>query len=204
MNPTIYLRLRKRIQMDPGQRLSIKDVCHMVGDIPIEEIGKLPVYTTSLKNGNFTVIDVLEVVRIINKSNPSLNIRNIGPLQTVIEIRTKDLIPKKLLVAIVWIFLFIGSGLAIMHFHIDVNMKEVHKRMYYLITGQHTLQPVVLQVSYSLGIGIGMILFFNHLFKRRFNEEPSPMELEMFLYQETIDQYVIHHEKQRKKHDPSV
>ena len=39
-----------------------------------------------------------------------------------------------------------------------------------------------------------MILFFNHVFKKRFNEEPSPLEVEMFNYQQDLDQYVIMNE----------
>ena len=39
-----------------------------------------------------------------------------------------------------------------------------------------------------------MILFFNHVFKKRINEEPSPLEVEMFNYQKDIDHYVIIHE----------
>ncbi|KPC99373.1 hypothetical protein LR69_02359 [Geobacillus sp. BCO2] len=39
-----------------------------------------------------------------------------------------------------------------------------------------------------------MILFFNHWFRKRINEEPSPLEVEMFNYQQSIDQYVILHE----------
>lgn len=86
-----------------------------------------------------------------------------------------------------------------MNFHTDVSMREVHERIYYLMTGQHVHEPLVLQIPYSLGIGIGMIVFFNHLFKRRLNDEPSPLELEMYLYQEHLDQYVIEHEKQKER-----
>ena len=95
----------------------------------------------------------------------------------------------------VWLLLFVGSGLAIMNFHTDVSMKEVHERIYYLMTGMHHSRPLILQIPYSLGIGLGMVLFFNHLFKQKFNDEPSPLELEVFMYQESIDQYVIDHEK---------
>lgn len=39
-----------------------------------------------------------------------------------------------------------------------------------------------------------MVLFFNHVFQKRINEEPSPLEVEMFQYQQSLDQYVIVHE----------
>ena len=36
-----------------------------------------------------------------------------------------------------------------------------------------------------------MILFFNHFFKKRFNDEPSPLEVEMFNYQQDLDRYAM-------------
>ena len=46
-----------------------------------------------------------------------------------------------------------------------------------------------------------MILFFNHVFQKRINEEPSPLEVEMFNYQMDLDNYVIIHEnKESMKH----
>jgi stage V sporulation protein AA len=102
------------------------------------------------------------------------------------------------------VLLFIGSGLTIMNFHEDVSMQAVHQRLYEMVTGEKDAYPLWLQVPYSIGIGLGMILFFNHLFKKRLNEEPSPLELEMFNYQQSIDQYVIMHENkevQKKLND---
>ena len=92
---------------------------------------------------------------------------------------------------VVWLLLFIGSALAIMNFHEEVSMQAVHQKLYWVITGKVGEKPLLLQIPYSIGIGLGMILFFNHIFQKRFNEEPSPLEIEMFNYQQDLDQYVI-------------
>ncbi|MNI93612.1 hypothetical protein D3C73_1515930 [compost metagenome] len=42
-----------------------------------------------------------------------------------------------------------------------------------------------------------MAVFFNHLFKKKWNEEPTPLEVEMFLYQQNVDQYVVIQENER-------
>jgi stage V sporulation protein AA len=136
-------------------------------------------------------------MNLIQKHQPDIDIRHLGPNQIIVDIVGKA--PKNRIFAVLFIsiLLFLGSGLAIMNFHADVSMQEVHERIYYLITGEKSTKPLILQIPYSIGIGVGMILFFNHLFKHRFNEEPSPVELEVFLYQESIDQYIINDEKQR-------
>lgn len=70
-----------------------------------------------------------------------------------------------------------------------------------MMTGKEEEKPLLFQIPYSIGIGLGMILFFNHVFKKRINEEPSPLEVEMFNYQQSLDQYVILHEnKESVKH----
>ncbi|MNW57963.1 hypothetical protein D3C74_358020 [compost metagenome] len=68
-----------------------------------------------------------------------------------------------------------------------------------MITGERDEHPYLFQAAYSIGIGLGMIVFFNHLFKKKWNEEPTPLEVEMFLYQENLNQYVIAEEYKKKR-----
>ncbi len=75
-------------------------------------------------------------------------------------------------------------------------MRDVHIALYEIITGERNDYPYLLQIPYSIGLGLGMIVFFNHIFKKRLNEEPSPLEVEMFNYQLDLDQYVAMHENQ--------
>ena len=63
-----------------------------------------------------------------------------------------------------------------------------------LLLGKSVEKPLIFQIPYSIGLGLGMIIFFNHVFKKRLNEEPSPLEVEMFNYQNDLDRYVVMHE----------
>jgi len=195
----VYVRLRKKVTARPGQILRLRDVAQVIADDPHAAVEEIPVYEPGLKDGNLAVLDLIEVVRRIRSAFPGLDVRSIGPAQVIIELQSERFTPRRWWVAGVWLLLFVGSALAIMNFHTDVSMREVHQRIYYLMTGQRVQEPLVLQIPYSFGIGIGMIVFFNHLFKRRLNDEPSPLELEMYLYQENLDQYVIEHEKQKER-----
>lgn len=84
--------------------------------------------------------------------------------------------------------------MTIMNFHNDVGMQEVQQKLHYLLTGENNKHPLWMQIPYSLGLGLGMLLFFNHWFKKRFNEEPSPLEIELFKYQKDIDHYISYYE----------
>jgi stage V sporulation protein AA len=195
----VYVRLRKKVTARPGQILRLCDVAQVIADESYTAVREIPVYEPDFKDGNLAVLDLIDVVRRIRSAFPGLDVRSIGPAQVIIELQTSRATPRLWWVTGVWLLLFVGSALAIMNFHADVSMREVHERIYYLMTRQRVHQPLVLQIPYSLGIGIGMLVFFNHLFKRRLNDEPSPLELEMYLYQENLDQYVIEHEKQKER-----
>jgi stage V sporulation protein AA len=120
-----------------------------------------------------------------------MQVEHFGEPHTLVELVTDRKKPSVVRVALVWVLLFIGSGLAIMNFHADVSMMEVHRRIYELVTGRRVEHPLILQIPYSFGLGAGMVIFFNHLFKKKFNEEPSPLEVEMFLYEENVNRYII-------------
>lgn len=201
MKQILYLRMKKKIWVKDGQLIQFKDVCDSIPDL---DLGHLPICSARPTEGNYMIIDLIDVHRLLSKKYPNLDLRHMGPAQTIVEIEKKtSRVPRWISVLFVGVILFLGSGMTIMNFHTDVSMKEVHQRIYYLVTGEHENQPLILQIPYSIGIGIGMILFFNHLFKKKFTDEPSPMDLEMFQYQETIDQYVIDHEKSKDHESPT-
>ncbi|UFJ42851.1 stage V sporulation protein AA [Brevibacillus humidisoli] len=204
MSEPLYLRLRKRLSVKPGAVISLGDICQLYWDGEKEKgIAKLHVYQVKPEDGDLIIIDIMQVIGKLRQMLPEVPLEVQGAPQIIVEVARPHRNPNLLLVGFVWVVLFIGSGLAIMNFHTDVSMLQVHQRLYYLITGEHNQQPLLLQIPYSLGIGLGMVLFFNHLFRKRINEEPSPLEVELFLYQQNVDQYYLQYEnKENEKTKP--
>lgn len=48
-----------------------------------------------------------------------------------------------------------------------------------------------LEVSYSVGLAAGIILFFNHVGGRRLTKDPTPIEVAMRNYEEDVDKTLI-------------
>jgi stage V sporulation protein AA len=192
MENTVYIRMRNRVQVKPNESVFLKDIAQIISAEEIHStLEKLPVHKVSPEDNNIIIIDVMKVVRMITKKFPTVEVQAIGPTQTIIEVLLKKSPVSYSLFLVVWLLLFIGSAITIMNFHEDVSMQAVHQRIYTMITGKQESKPLLLQIPYSFGLGLGMILFFNHFFKKRINEEPSPLEVEMFKYQQSLDQYVI-------------
>ncbi|MGG2014219.1 stage V sporulation protein AA [Bacillus sp. S10(2024)] len=195
MEQTIYVKMRNRLQVSPAYEIKIGDVAQVVGESRIvDEIKRQVIYKITKKDKTHVVIDVMKVIQSIRQYSSSLEINLLGSAQTIVEIVYEKKQVNPVFFGMVWLLLFVGAALAIIYFHEDVSMQQVHQRLYYMITGESNKKPLLFQIPYSLGLGLGMILFFNHVFQKRINEEPSPLEVEMFQYQQSLDQYVMMNE----------
>ncbi|MGE6629455.1 stage V sporulation protein AA [Bacillus sp. NPDC077027] len=202
MDGQIFIRLRHRLKTGNDQLILLGDVAQLTGDETlVQQLKSMPVYHVSQKDRHIVVLDVMYVVNIIKKTCPKVDIQTVGGSEAIVEIDTGRRHLSPVLFVFVWLLLFVGAALAIMNFHEDVSMRLVHMRLYEMITGQTEEHPYLLQVPYSLGLGLGMVLFFNHVFKKRLNEEPSPLEVEMFKYQLDLDQYVALNENKETMKD---
>lgn len=200
MKHPLFLRLRKRLSVQPDSVITLGDICQVYWDGEREEmVRRIPIHRVDPKDGNLLILDIMQVIAKLRTALPETELEITGAPQIIVEVRRPRREPNRLLVGIVWLILFIGSGLAIMNFHTDVSMPEVHQRIYFLLTGAHEKHPLWLQIPYSIGIGLGMLLFFNHLFKKKLNEEPSPLDVELFLYQQNLDEYYIQHENKENQ-----
>lgn len=184
--------MRNRLKVSPTYEVKLGDVAQLAGDSSVVELLQNEiVYKITAHDKTHVVIDVMKVIEIIQQKASHVQINLLGSGQTLVEIIYEKKKTHPIFFGLVWLLLFIGATLAIIYFHEDVSMQQVHQRLYYMITGEINAQPLLFQIPYSLGLGLGMVLFFNHVFQKRINEEPSPLEVEMFQYQQSLDQYVI-------------
>ncbi|KPL59720.1 stage V sporulation protein AA [Rossellomorea vietnamensis] len=200
MEGILYIRLRHRVQVREESMVKLSQLAQIIAtETIVEDIREIPIHQVTPSDKNIVVVDIMKVISEVCKVYPDLDIQTIGPTQSIIEvIYEKKKVSLPLFIG-VWLLLFIGAALAIMNFHEDVSMREVHQRLYHFVTGGVDPHPLLFQVPYSFGLGLGMILFFNHVFRKRLNEEPSPLEVEMFNYQQDLDQYVIMHENKESQ-----
>jgi stage V sporulation protein AA len=202
LEKTIYIRMRNRVQARVNEQVFLKDVAQIIApEAALSGLQFMVVHQVSVDDKNIVIIDVMKVIKLITGVFEECEIQTIGPAQTIIEVILKKKRVTLPFFLLIWFLLFFGSAMAIMNFHDDVNMKSVQEKLYTIITGLKEPNPLLFQIPYSIGLGLGMILFFNHVFQKRFNEEPSPLEVEMFNYQLDLDNYVIIHEnKESMKH----
>ncbi|MBM7651503.1 stage V sporulation protein AA [Neobacillus cucumis] len=202
LEKTIYIRMRHRVHVRPQEKIYLKDVAQVIApEAILSKLQTMMIYQVTEKDQNIIVIDVMEVIKKVTSLFEDGEVQTIGPAQTIVEVvfeKKKVSLP---IFILIWFLLFFGSAMTIMNFHDDVSMRSVQEKIYTIITEKKAVKPLLFQIPYSIGLGLGMILFFNHVFKHRLNEEPSPLEVEIFNYQLDLDNYVVIHEnKESMKH----
>lgn len=197
MEEIVYIRFKKSIQVEGLKEIKLKDIALISTKSKKKSaLEQTKIYQITKKDHNIIIIDSFFVIDYLNKVNEDLEFQSIGPIQTIIRVEQSKQKPPILIVAGVWLILFIGTAMTIMNFHYDVSMQEVQQKLHYLLTGKENKFPLWIQIPYSLGLGVGMLLFLNHWFKKKINEEPSPLEVELFNYQQDLDKYITHYENQ--------
>lgn len=135
------------------------------------------------------VISILKVIECIHKEYPNLQIENLGPPDLIVTYEEQEQEKKRfeyVKVALIGLVVFAGAAFSIMSFNNDISITKMFRQIYKLVMGEESSGFTVLEISYSIGISIGILVFFNHFGKRRFSVDPTPMEVEMRLYENDI------------------
>lgn len=60
-----------------------------------------------------------------------------------------------------------------------------------MISGQASDGFTILEVTYSIGLAVGIIVFFNHIGGRRITKDPTPIEVEMRIYEDDVNNALV-------------
>ena len=142
---------------------------------------------TELKENKNCLVSVMDIIERINAAFPGSSIINVGESDTVIEYADPDKKENRLWsfakAAAVTVMLAAGSATAIMSFHSDAQMSKVFENYYYIFFGEHAQNPVIIHLPYSIGLAVGIIVFFNHFAGKKLTGDPTPIEVEMSVYE---------------------
>jgi len=200
MSQTVYLKLKRKINIQKGETIRVKDVADITApELSIKKLSKIVVVDTDPKTTEtYILVDQLDMIDLIRKLMPNAVIELLGASATLVELRDPEKKGSLPLFLFVWSLLFVGAGLTIMYFHEDVSMKETQITMVKMMTGREAEYPLWFQIPYSLGLGLGMILFFNRIFQKKFNEEPSPLDVEIYNYEQSLEDYIVDQERKKR------
>lgn len=144
----------------------------------------------------YDVIHVGEVIEAIKKvdSDRHINFLRTDDVVIYFDNGKKDS-TKYLRVFIVSIIVLMGSIMGIMNFHADVNMDKSQLKMVTSISENPQKYLPYFQIPYSIGIGIGVAIFFNKFIPTYAKDEPSPLDLRISSLNKEIENQIRHRGK---------
>lgn len=145
------------------------------------------------------VISILKIIEQITKLCPGISVESIGETDIIIQKASlehdkpeqKHSLWAYVKIAIVALICFFGSAFTIMAFHNDVGLSDVLSRIYELVMGVESDGYTPLEISYSIGLAVGIIVFYNHIGGKRLTSDPTPLEVEMRNYERDVNQAIV-------------
>ncbi len=192
----IYIKPAKKASVAERSSIYVKDIAEVFAPnnliSKIKNIKLLEIKDDKKKNYLVTIIDIISA---IDKTLPGHTINNVGETDTVVEYSPKRKKENKFFKIIKIIFVAIilagGSSTAIMSFHSDAQMATVFENYYYIFFNEKIENPMIIDLPYSLGLAIGIIVFFNHFSGKKITEDPTPIEVEMSVYESEVTDNII-------------
>ncbi len=192
---TVYLKCDRNVEVQ-SENVFLKDL----GDVYCSD-KSIQAKCRSLKAWHFgrdeakrKVISSLELVRLMEDACPGISVNVVGETDVLVEwvnVNRHKGAGQWLKIILVCLVSFFGTAFTIMAYHNDVGINEVFTEVYRMVMAEEPSGPNVLEVSYSIGLAAGIIVFFNHVGGRRLTKDPTPLEVAMRNYEQDVDKALI-------------
>ena len=193
-NPNIHIQIQKNVLVH-NRNVTLGDIakieCTDVGTL--RKLRQKKVYTFMAENkkkNQLQVFSILKIIQLIHEDYPSADVQNEGETDFIIEYVPRINPPmgvSYLKTALLCVVIFFGSAFTIMAFNNDVGVSDVFAKFYLQVMGRESNGFTELEVFYSIGMAFGILVFFNHVGRKKITHDPTPIQVEMRKYEEDID-----------------
>lgn len=203
MSEILYIQTEKNVEVQSPE-IYLQDVAKLTcNDNKVLNRNKVR-KVFSIPNGEpgRYVVSAVDLVHAIAKEEPNVDITHIGEANLVVTYEKAKHQQKWyswLKTLLVCVLTFFGGAFSIMTFNTDVDTANLFSKIYTQFTGEIASGPTILEFTYSVGIGIGVIFFFNHFGKGKLTQDPTPVEVQMRLYEDDVNKTLIADKNRSKK-----
>ena len=195
MSDTLYIQTEENVEVH-HPHVYLQDIAKLscTNSKILNHLRVLPVANLDPDKTGRYVISVMDLINDIQLKDPDLDITHIGEPNFIITYQkegTVNIVIRWCKVIFVCLATFFGAGFSIMTFNNDVDIPALFEQIYTQVTGQPTTGNTVLEISYSIGLGLGIVVFFNHFAHWKITTDPTPLEVEMRLYEENVCKTLI-------------
>lgn len=196
MADTLYIKIDKNVQIkNTTVHLSDLGEINCAASNIEAKVKAMRLPTPSIHGPGRYVFSVLDIIKVIEKEFPSLEINNLGEADFILTVEKENGKPGVVFswckTVLVCFLAFFGAAFSIMAFNNDVGITTLFGQLYETFTGETSDGFTILEITYSIGVGLGILIFFHHFARKQGMSDPTPLEVEMRTYEDEIDTTVI-------------
>ncbi len=191
---TVYIKPELSSLVE-NTRVTLSDVAQVYAydEKLAKEVGAIEVLHIQKKKKQKTAMSVLRLVRLISDYRSDITVVNLGEKDFIVEYKPPEKTKRALELLktfCVSLVVFAGSAFTIMTFNEDASVDKVFQKFYQLVLGNGNGNGW-LEVSYSIGLPLGIILFFNHFTTAKIDSDPTPLQIQMRQYEQSEETTII-------------
>ena len=213
VNETLYLKIDKNTIVT-DRHVTLGDIAKMEcpNQAIVRQLKQKKLYSfqdamdTKRQKNEMQVFSVLKVIELIHEEYPSVDVTNEVESDFIVEYIPNPEKPKWLnaiKTVVLCVIIFFGSAFTIMAFNNDISVTDIFSKFYLQVMGKPSNGVTELEICYSIGMAIGITVFFNHVGHKKITPDPTPIQVEMRKYENDIDTAFIEN-AERKGHSVDV
>ena len=202
MNTTVYIQMGKSKEVHV-EKILMKDIVQIHCSSKDVQKGCEEICVMDMKEnipGPY-VISAVVIAGYITSKYSDVSISFIGETSVVI-----NYVPNPKMIGVwdyiktifICLILFFGAGFSIMTFNTDVNTRELFSNLHKELLGVPSSGFTEMELLYSIGIGIGVVFFFNHFNFKKQKQDPTALEVKMCLYENDVETTVLEQESKKE------
>ncbi len=193
-NIVVYFKADQSVSVS-NRKVKIEDIGKIYcKDKDIEyEINKMEVFKFDESNNSQQVVSILKIVELIQNKFKDVSVENMGEADFIIYYKIDEKTRGMQIVNVIFVCLiaFLGGGYSIMSYNTDVNAVELFGMLHELFIGEPPKGPSIIELAYCVGLLVGVIIFFNHGANKKISDDPTPLQVQMRMYEQNVNESII-------------
>ena len=195
---TVYLKIDQNVLVY-DRRVTLGDIASITSsnEAMVRQLKQKKLYTFQepTKPGKRSkiqreIFSILKIIEAIHEDYPNAEIDNQGEADFIVEYRKEPAqaqwisVCKSVLLSVI---VFFGGAFTIMSFNNDIGITELFGKFYYQVMGAESSGFTELEISYCIGLAIGILVFYNHFGKKKITPDPTPIQVQLRKYEQDVD-----------------
>lgn len=205
MQETTVTVMVPQITRVTNKKVLLQDVVKITGEDKalVKHLQQEVFFQFPKEQGEKKVFTSLKLVEVVERLHKGITVNVIGEPLFIVEYLPSGTSygGQWWKVLFVSVAVFFGGAFSIMTFNQDVEVTKVFSLLYGLAGLGDKLKIPVMEIGYSLGLAVGIIVFFNHFSHLRLDADPTPLEVQMRTYEKEVNDAIMENASREGKVD---